>query len=58
VALKTKSQNPTLLCRAGLIYAKVGDKVKAKALLEKAMNQASNISESLKTEAANGLETL
>lgn len=58
VALKTNSQNPTLLCRAGLIYALSGDKVKAKALLEKTMNQPSNISESLKTEAINVFNTL
>lgn len=58
VALKTNSQNPTLLCLAGLIYAMNGDKIKAKALLEKTMNQPSNISESLKTEAANVLKAL
>ncbi|HVF97618.1 MAG TPA: hypothetical protein VM871_09865 [Flavisolibacter sp.] len=33
VALKTGSKNPTLLCRAGLIYAKAGNKEKAKELL-------------------------
>jgi hypothetical protein len=30
--LKTGSKNPTLLCRAGAIYAKLGDKGKGKSL--------------------------
>ena len=32
-AMKTNSKNPALLCRAGLIYAKTGNKEKAKSLL-------------------------
>ena len=33
MAMKTNSKNPTLLCRAGLIYSKAGDRAAAKALL-------------------------
>ena len=32
-AMKTNSKDPVLLCRAGLIYAKTGNKEKAKSLL-------------------------
>lgn len=51
VALKTNSKNPTLLCRAGLIYAKSGDTAKAKELIRSALNKTSNINETLKAEA-------
>jgi tetratricopeptide (TPR) repeat protein len=54
-AVKTNSHNPLLLCRAGLIYAKAGDKLKAKTLLEKIRG---NIPGELKTDAANILKTL
>ena len=37
VALKTKCQTPTLLCRAGLIMMKAGDKVEGAVLVKKAM---------------------
>ena len=33
-ALKTKSKNPVLLCRAALIYSKAGDQTQAAALLQ------------------------
>ena len=33
-ALKTKSENPTLLCRAGLIYGKTHDLGDGKAIIE------------------------
>ena len=33
-ALKTNSRNPVLRSHAGLIYAKMGDKVKAKEMLD------------------------
>ena len=36
-ALKTKSKNPTLLCYAGLIYAKNGNSQAAKSLLKQAL---------------------
>lgn len=54
-ALKTHSRNPVLLCRAGLIYASIGHRSEAKALLEQAMLGDPNISVVLKNE---GLETL
>lgn len=58
VALNTNSQNPTLLARAGLIYAKTGDKMKARTLLENVTTGNSNITESLKAEALKALRTL
>ena len=57
-AMKTNSKNPSLLCRAGLIYAKTSNKAKAKSLLAESMAANSNIEESLKTEGANTLRTL
>ena len=57
-AMKTNSKNPSLLCRAGLIYAKTNDKVKAKALLGELMASNSNIEESLKAEGVNTLRSL
>jgi tetratricopeptide (TPR) repeat protein len=57
-AMKTKSKNPVLLTHAGLIYAKVGDKAKAKAIIQQALQNNANISEALKTEATNTLKTL
>lgn len=50
VALKTNSKNPTLLCRAGLIYAKSGDEAKAKELIKSALDSKPNIHEQLKAE--------
>ena len=50
-ALKTNCKNPELLCHAGLIYAKTGDKAKAKMLLKEAMKNYPVISVSLKTES-------
>jgi tetratricopeptide (TPR) repeat protein len=58
VAMKTKSNNPVLLCRAGLIYAKAGDKVKAKTILGETLQNNPNIAESLKTESMNVLKAL
>jgi tetratricopeptide (TPR) repeat protein len=57
-AMKTKSNNPVLLAHAGLIYAKSGDKVRAKALLEKIENSNPNISESLRMQVSSTLKTL
>jgi tetratricopeptide (TPR) repeat protein len=37
-ALRTKSQNPTLLCRAGLIATKNGQTAEGQALIRKALN--------------------
>ena len=57
-ALKTNSKNPALLCHAGLIYAKAGDKAMAKNNLQSALQSNPNIVESLKTESTNALKTL
>lgn len=57
-ALKTNSKNPTLLCRAGLIYANTNDKEKARLLLSELMASNSTIEESLKIEGANTLRAL
>jgi tetratricopeptide (TPR) repeat protein len=57
-ALKTKSKNPTLLCRAGLIYAKSGDKEKARQYLDGLVNTNFSIPESLKRQSINELQTL
>lgn len=58
VAMKTNCKNPTLLCRAGLIYAKAGDKETAKQLLQNALHSNPNIAESLKTESTKELQAL
>jgi tetratricopeptide (TPR) repeat protein len=55
VALKTQSQNPVLLCHAGLIYAKAGKQREAKVILQKALITDPNIAIQLKKE---GFETL
>jgi tetratricopeptide (TPR) repeat protein len=57
-ALKTNSKNPTLLSRAGLIYAKTGDKVMAKNLLEQATSTNAYIANSLRTQTAEVFKTL
>ncbi|MEP6646633.1 MAG: tetratricopeptide repeat protein [Saprospiraceae bacterium] len=51
IALKTKSQNPTLLCRAGLIYGKEGDLARGQEMIKVALEKNPNINESLKNEA-------
>lgn len=50
-AFLTNSKNPTLLCRAGLIYAKTGDANNAKKLLQNGLQGNPNIDELLKTAA-------
>ena len=57
-ALKTNSKNPVLLCHAGLIYAKAGDKLTAKSKLQESLQLNPNIAESLKTESLNTLKNL
>ena len=42
-ALRTGSKNPTLLCHAGLVYNKAGDKVKAKQYLTEGLKNNPNI---------------
>ena len=48
--IKTNCKNPELLCHAGLIYAKTGNKEKAKMLLNEAMKSDPVIPVSLKQE--------
>ncbi len=57
-ALKTNCKNPTLLCQAGLIYAKGGNKVKAKYLLNEALKNNPAIDLELKAESENVLKGL
>jgi tetratricopeptide (TPR) repeat protein len=57
-ALKTKSGNPILLRRAGLIYAEAGKKEIAKALLEKTMKNSTGIEFSLQSECLAVLKNL
>src|SRR5215203_4775520 len=57
-ALRTNSKNPTLLCQAGLIYHKAGDKEKAKTLLGKALLKNPNIDSDLKEQCKNVLQTI
>jgi tetratricopeptide (TPR) repeat protein len=53
-ALRTHSENPVLLYRAGLIYAKAGKQNEARVILKKALSTDSNIAMVLKKE---GLDT-
>lgn len=57
-ALKTNCKNPVLLCRAGLIFAKSGDKMKAELILREALKNNPNIPETLKAEGLNVLQNL
>jgi tetratricopeptide (TPR) repeat protein len=50
-ALKTGSKNPTLLSHAAMIYAQVGDKAKAKVMLEEVVKIDPNIEPTLKKES-------
>ena len=57
-ALKTHSENPVLLYRAGLIYAKAGKQNEAKTILKKAMSTDSNIAMVLKKEGFDTWQSL
>ena len=57
-ALKTHCKNPTLLSRAGLIYARAGQKDLARQTLQDALKNNPNISASLKTESTGVLKEL
>ena len=57
-AVRTGCKNPTLLCRAGLIYAKAGDKPGAKEYLQQALKNDPNISPLLREEAEQALSRL
>jgi len=50
-ALKTKSKNPLLMCHAGLIYAKAGQKALARSYLNEGLKNNPNIPEELKKES-------
>ncbi len=57
-ALKTNSKNPTLLARAGLIYAKAGDKATAKNLLQQVAANPSYIGYDLRNESKLNMQFL
>jgi tetratricopeptide (TPR) repeat protein len=57
-ALRTKSQNPELLCRAAFIYYKNSQQVKAKELLQVALKNNPSFSILLKKEAEQLLKTI
>jgi tetratricopeptide (TPR) repeat protein len=57
-AFKTKCKNPVLICRAGLINYKAGNRSAAKELLQEGLKNDPSISISLKTEARQVLSTL
>ncbi len=57
-ALSTQSQNPELLCRAAMIYAKNNQKAKAKELLTTAFKNNPSFSIRLKKEAEQLLKTI
>jgi len=50
VAMKTNSQNPTLLCQAGIIKSKLGDKEKGNLLIKKALSLDPYLSQDLTNE--------
>ena len=56
-ALKTKSKNPVLLCRAGLIKIKAGDAAAGKALIKQALESNPFLDIELKKEAVPFLTT-
>ncbi len=57
-ATKTDSKDPVLLCRAGLIYAKTGNKLKAKSLLGEGTKVNCYVPGPLKQQSLNALQTL
>ena len=57
-ALKTNSKNPTLLCKAGLIYSYNGKKDSSKIILQQALKNNPNIDVDLITESENVLRSL
>jgi Tfp pilus assembly protein PilF len=53
VARRTHSQNPVLLCRAGLILSKTGQAAEGRALIEKAVKVAPYLNPEVTTEGEN-----
>lgn len=58
VALKTNCKNPVLLCHAGLIYAKAGEKATAKSFFQEALKNNPNIPEEIKKESLQVMQTI
>jgi len=58
VALKTSCKNPVLLCHAGLIYAKAGEKATAKSFFQEALKNNPNIPEEIKKESLQVMQTI
>lgn len=58
VALKTKCKNPVLLCRAGFINYRNGDKQTAKTLLHLALDKNPNMNPLLKQESMKVIQNL
>ncbi|RZK14882.1 MAG: tetratricopeptide repeat protein, partial [Hymenobacter sp.] len=57
VARRTNSQNPVLLCRAGLILSKTGHAAEGRALIEKAVKTAPYLNPEVTAEGKNLLAT-
>lgn len=57
-ALKTGSKDPTLLSHAAIIYAELGDKAKAKIMLQEVVKTDPNIEPTLKKESQSLLSKL
>jgi len=57
-ALRTQSNHPRLLCRAGLIYLQQGDKTAAKKLLQAGLQNNANIFPFLKEASSKALKQL
>ena len=57
-ALKTNCRNPVLLCHAGLIYFKAGDKLAAKNYLQQALKDHPNIPQDLLIQMQNTLKSI
>ena len=57
-ALRTNTKNPTTLCRAGLIFAKNGEKPIAKTDLQMGLSGNPNIEEGLRSQSMTTLQTL
>lgn len=55
-ALRTNSRNPTLLCRAGLIFSKAGEQGRGNALLRQVISTNPNLAFDLRSEAVKTLE--
>lgn len=57
-ALKTNCKNPVLLCHAGLIYAKAGEKAMAKSFFQEALKNNPNIPGEIKKESLQVMQTI